>query len=500
MADRPAPYTIAIIGGGVAGPVLALTILSNPVLKERYKPVIYERLACPKPSAFPDLKSHGENESTHAPSAATYAAGAAVALTSNALYPLYSLGLRESLDSISSETARIKIWRAWDTGKHKYCQQLNNPNWQEDLGTNLRVVERAGLQRVILDRVQELGGEVIWERKVTDVKSATGGGVKVCFEGGTHAEANLVVGADGGWSVVRRHIMATAAAADGGQGADRWKPEFAYADGIYGVSKPMDRARSTESEEDMQDGDTHWVLLDSGTASTWALPGGRQFWSISFPSNLPPKRMTAAEHLQKQKVDKAYGADLILGGYDLQETRGILKRHENAFHPIAGNFEELYKRSERIVRAPLWYHAWEESEIGGKNIVVIGDASRLMLPTSGQGAGFAIEDATVLANELLNNPPSLENGSLDFSGAIEAYAQARVPRSRSMTKQSYWTGQLGLGARWWWRWLRDFATTYMPLGGDSKAKTDKKPKDPMGWLYEVRYKVELREKQNNLKV
>jgi 2-polyprenyl-6-methoxyphenol hydroxylase-like FAD-dependent oxidoreductase len=135
------------------------------------------------------------------------------------------------------------------------------------------------------------------------------------------------------------------------------------------------------------------------------------------------------------------------------------------------------------------------------------------------GAGFAIEDATVLANELLNNPPSLENGSLDFSRAIEAYAQARVPRSKSMTKQSYWTGQLGLGARWWWRWLRDFATRYMPLGGDSKAlvnliivtnalrsrliyrrKTGKKPKDPMGWLYEVRYKVELREKQNNLKV
>ena len=85
------------------------------------------------------------------------------------------------------------------------------------------------------------------------------------------------------------------------------------------------------------------------------------------------------------------------------------------------------------------------------------------------GAGFSIEDATVFANELLNNPPSSENGSLDFSRAIRAYAHARVPRSKSMTKQSYWTGQLGLGSRWWWRWLRDFATTYMPLGGDPKA-------------------------------
>lgn len=84
------------------------------------------------------------------------------------------------------------------------------------------------------------------------------------------------------------------------------------------------------------------------------------------------------------------------------------------------------------------------------------------------GAGFSIEDATVLANELLNNPPSSEDNVLDFSTAIEAYTKARVPRSKSMTSQSYWTGQLGLGGRFWWRWLRDFATTYLPLGGDPK--------------------------------
>jgi 2-polyprenyl-6-methoxyphenol hydroxylase-like FAD-dependent oxidoreductase len=86
-----------------------------------------------------------------------------------------------------------------------------------------------------------------------------------------------------------------------------------------------------------------------------------------------------------------------------------------------------------------------------------------------EGAGFSIEDATVLANELLNNSPSSENRTLDFSGAIQAYAKARAPRSKSMTTQSYWTGQLGLAGRWWWRLLRDFATTYLPLGGDPKA-------------------------------
>lgn len=384
MANPPSPLTIAIIGAGVAGPVFALTILSNPILKQRYKPVIYERLPCPKPttSSSISIDSKGDgNSPTDAHSNATYAAGAAVALTSNALYPLYSLGLRDELDAMSCETTRIKIWRAWNGGTHKYCQQVRNPNWQEDLGTNLRVVERAGLQRLVLDKVQELGGQVVWERKVSDVKTVTGGGVKVSFEGGEEVFADLVVGADGGWSIVRRHIMLTANDAN----IDKWKPEFSYADGIYGVSKPVNKSRATEGEDEMKDGDTHWILLDQGTASTWALPGGRQFWTICFPSEAPPQRTSAVEETQKQKANKLYGADLTLGGYDFEETQKILERYEDAFHPVAGSFGELYKRSERIVRAPLWYHAWNENEIGGKNSVLIGDASRLMLPTSGQG-------------------------------------------------------------------------------------------------------------------
>ena len=343
--------------------------------------MIYERLPSPSPSPSPSATSLNTNPGTgDAHSKATYAAGAAVALTSNALYPLYSLGLREELDAISCETARIKIWRAWgDAGKYRYCQQLNNPNWQEDLGTNLRVVERANLQRLVLDRVLELGGDVVWEKTVSDVKSIGGSGkMRVCFEGGEEVSADLVVGADGGWSVVRRGIME-------GEKGEKWKPVFAYADGIYGVSKPIENPRVLEGEDEMKDGDTHWVLLDSGTASTWALPGGRQFWTISFASNIPPARTSGGDGMQKQAVVKLYGADLNLGGYGLEETQQILKSYERAFHPIAGSFEELYRRSERIVRAPIWYHAWEENEIWRQNVVTIGDASRLMLPTSGQG-------------------------------------------------------------------------------------------------------------------
>ena len=50
MADTSSQYTVSIIGAGVAGPVLALTILSNPTLRSLYNPILYDRLRCPETS------------------------------------------------------------------------------------------------------------------------------------------------------------------------------------------------------------------------------------------------------------------------------------------------------------------------------------------------------------------------------------------------------------------------------------------------------------------
>jgi FAD-dependent urate hydroxylase len=382
MAEDSARHIIAIIGAGIAGPVLALTILAHPDLKQRYKPIIYERLPCPVP-ATPASNQPENNTTNESHSKVIYAAGAAVALTSNALFPLYELGLKSELDAISCETERIKIWRAYGgkKGSHKYFNQINHPNWQEDLGTCLRVVERGDLQRLVLEKVQKLGGEIVWGKKLKGIENLDGEGVKVWFEDGEENVVSLVVGADGGWSGVRKFICE-----EMNWDVDkRWKPYFSGADGIYGVSKQIERPSNDEDGNEVKAGDTHWVLLDSGTASTWALPGGRQFWTISFPSKSPPNREPKVLEAQKPNQEKLYGADVTLGGHSFEETEAFLQKFEDAWHPAAGNFGELFRRSERIVRAPLWYRAWEEDEIGEKNAVLIGDASRLMLPSSGQG-------------------------------------------------------------------------------------------------------------------
>jgi FAD-dependent urate hydroxylase len=90
-------------------------------------------------------------------------------------------------------------------------------------------------------------------------------------------------------------------------------------------------------------------------------------------------------------------------------------------------------------------------------------------PNGISGACFAIEDATILADALLNNPPSSQSSISDYSKAIEEYVQARVARSKSMTKQSYWTAvMMSWVDSWWLRWLVDLGTTWLPTGGDPK--------------------------------
>lgn len=447
---------VSIIGAGIAGPVLALSILTNPFLKAKFQPVVYDKLPAPN-----DLSSSSSDQRGRS----SYAAGAAVALTSNALYPLYQLGLKDDLHKVSSETKIINIWRSWDNKDsvekeqpwpHKWLNNIKNPNWNAEFETNLRVVERRDLQGILLDHFQGLGGEIVWNKKLRAIERQHKRGLQLLFEDESVYETDLLVGADGNWSSVRKWIMTQVAP----ESSELWKPDFPFCSGIYGIAE-----RFGNLDQDAQPGDTHWIMLDQGMASTWSLPNGKLFWTISLPEDKPPERSNADNTRESIQL---YGADVTCGGYSLESTKAILARHESIWHPL-GTFGDIFRHSDRIVRAPLWHKAWDVNEIGNDNAVVIGDASRAMLPSSGQGACFGIEDATVLANALLNHASKYDASPLYLRSAISDYASSRVPRSKRMASQSYWTSVVGLAQSWWWRWIRDYGTAWMPLGGDPKT-------------------------------
>ena len=299
--------------------------------------------------------------------------------------------LRILSNKVSCESTSINIWRAFSNVEsipsgsprsHKWYNIIRNPGWTPELQTNLRVVERRHLQALLLERIQQLGGQIMWNKELKEVRPLEQGSLKLLFDDGSSADTDLLVGSDGIWSSVRKHIIQQK---ELDNAELRWQPDFIYADGLYGISAKV----AAESDVDGAGG-THWILLNEGVASTWALPDGKQFWTISLPQKFPPERRSErppgeGPHLQAEGKPSPYEAQITWGGYSVESTVDILRKHENVWHPASGSFAQLFKHSERIVRSAVWHKAWGVDEIGNSNAVVIGDAARVMVPSSGQG-------------------------------------------------------------------------------------------------------------------
>ncbi|MGB7441362.1 MAG: FAD-dependent monooxygenase, partial [Coleofasciculaceae cyanobacterium] len=70
-----------------------------------------------------------------------------------------------------------------------------------------------------------------------------------------------------------------------------------------------------------------------------------------------------------------------------------------------------------------------------QNITLLGDAAHPMLPTMGQGACTALEDAYVIAKCLQTQPNPII--------AFQQYEFLRFPRTKAIVEQSLQSGKMG---------------------------------------------------------
>lgn len=470
---------IGIVGAAVSGPVLALQILSHPILSKRFRPILFDQISAPQ----------GSNKSdTHSDSGKiVHTAGAGVGLFPNGLFPLYDLGLKDSLHAISCEMQRLSIWRGNLQGHHQFYNTSVDAAWAADLRTCPRIFERQRLQNLLLTRVRELGGQICWGKKIQSIDNVrdSGHGSKVHFTDGESTELDLLIGADGAWSAVRKYILNQR---DPKSGQKRWVPEFTGIAGLYGISSSLDVPPNSDPSTLGDLREAYMVLLDRGHIGALPLEDGKVAWTIQHPELKAPERSTPIEYQDKEPESGLYESKMVPGVYSPSSTAEILRRHENIWHPTLGSFKPMFEAAERIIRSPLRLSVWEPQEIQWGNAAVIGDAARVLPPYAGQGefnkigglgvcaaasdiplfsgAFFGVEDATVLANALLNNPPPM-NDPGSFQAALTEYAHTRVPRSKKVAKMASWTGVLSMGSNSWWRWIRDLGSR-LPSGGDPK--------------------------------
>ena len=264
--------------------------------------------------------------------------------------------------------------------------QVPSPRLAEGYPANLGI-SRPALHKVLGDSTIAAGAEVRLGITAADI-SDNGAAVDVTFSDGTTGRFDIVVGADGVYSDTRRAIMPDAA-----------QPEFTgQSVWRYNFPRPADLDA---------------LHVYNGPTGVGLVPISRDLMYMYVTTPEPGKPFYPKEGLaaaMRSKLAKA-----------APQIREMAEQ-------ITDDEAVVYRPLETIMLTGPWHSG---------RVVLLGDAVHATTPHLGQGAGMAVEDGIVLAEELDRHDTPEE--------AFTAYRDRRFERCRYIVESSLAIchGQLG---------------------------------------------------------
>ncbi|PJE95287.1 salicylate 1-monooxygenase [Streptomyces carminius] len=211
-------------------------------------------------------------------------------------------------------------------------------------------LRRGHLVEVLREHALRAGARIVTGRRLVGAVE-DGGGVRAEFDDGTHATADLLVGADGLWSVTRSLLDPDAP----------W-PEYA---GLYGVSGIAEGVPTEPGVFDVS-------FARSGAFLHVVMPDGAVWWTAQVAERRPPDFAATGD---EQWLD-----------------------HLAGLYRFCPRAPELLRATKRLHRPALVHTLAEVPVRHDDRTVLVGDAAHPV--GAGQGASMAIEDAVVLAQAL----------------------------------------------------------------------------------------------------
>jgi 2-polyprenyl-6-methoxyphenol hydroxylase-like FAD-dependent oxidoreductase len=266
--------------------------------------------------------------------------------------------------------------------------QIPAPRLTEKYPAQLGIGRRA-LQKVLADSAKNHGAKIKLGVVVKNLQEDDTG-VAVELSDGTSGHYDLVVGADGLNSQVREILFPEAPA-----------PQFVgQAVWRYNFKRPSDMDSLSVYE---------------GPIGTGLVPLSEELMYMYVTTPEPGNPRYPIEGLAQAMRDKLKNAPPVIAEYAKQITV-----------------------DEEVVYKPLTWLMLEGDWHKG-NSILIGDAAHATTPHLGQGAGMAIEDSLVLAEELSNQD--------SVSNAFNAFMKRRAERCRYIVETSVaiCKGQIGEG-------------------------------------------------------
>ena len=341
--------TALVIGGGIAGPVAAMALQQAGI-----QATVYE---------------------AHPRSAEGI--GVFLTLASNGIDALRTIDADKPVLAAGFPTPGILLRSA--TGKPLGAARAGLPLPD---GTTSHTLKRADLYTAIHQQATARGIVVQHGKHLLDVEP-TSDGVRALFDDGSDATGQVLIGADGIHSVVRRRIDPKAPA-----------PSYVGLVNLGGYARgvPVDAEPGS-----------YTMIFGRRAFFGYALaPDGEVWWFANLPHGEQPARgeveAITAEQWQR-RLAELYAQDA-----------GPAVRLVQASDPA-----DIMRASptHSLPHLPVWHR---------DRMVVIGDAAHAPTPSSGQGASLAVEDAVVLAKCLRDLPHQ------EAFAAYERLRRARVER------------------------------------------------------------------------
>lgn len=303
--------------------------------------------------------------------------GAFLTLASNGMRALGRFGCAAVVAEVGYPLDTLRVVDA--DGAEVACRPMGEPGTL----TAFRCLRRAELCSALYAEAVRRGIVVEHGRRITGL-AEDGGTVRVEFADGATATGDLLVGADGLRSTVRRLIDPTAAAV-----------RYAGQRVLYGYT--TDAAPPTAPGRiDMVRG--------SGAAFGYAVsPAGETSWFARVIDTELPTDQTSPDQLRNYLLPRLRP--------DTTAAAGIVAA--TADRLMATNACDLPTVA-----------TWRTDRV-----VLIGDAAHAAAPATGQGAALALEDAAELAELLVTDPAALA----EFERRRRPVVEANVAVSARMT-------------------------------------------------------------------
>ena len=384
--------TAIVIGGGIAGPAAALALRKAGV-----EAIVYE--------AYPSTAE---------------GMGGMLMVAPNGLNALAVIGLDEAVAAIGQPIGRMVMADA----RGKKLMEIGSLHglpasqlmWRSDL---YRVVRNAAIAQGIRF---EHGKRLVAAREMADSITAT-------FEDGTSATADILIGADGIHSTVRKLI-------------DPYAPQ-PKSDGLLGFGGEADVELSAPADT------MFFAFGKRAFLGYWVRPNGRPAWFANVPSEqflstAEARAVPAEEWLARLR--ESYAGDL---------PAEELVRHTNPDRLM------VLGSTDMLPEVPRWHRG---------RMVLVGDSAHAPNHSSGQGVSLAVESAVELARCLRDID--------DPAAAFTAYEQQRRPRVTRIAAQAARTNQRKAAG--------PVASAVMTLIMRVAAKTFATPEKMFGWVHGYR--------------